>query len=646
MIDKMQFISLTGPREDFDRVIDCYISKYDIQLENAMSELKNVKHLRPFTEPNPYKDLFSQGKEYLNAISVPYKKADTDMDIKEAVKTVTSFATDYDTYHAEKEKAEEDKAKILALLDIAENFKDFHYSLDKLESFKFIRYRFGRMPIEFYNKFQKYVYNDLDTIFTLCKTDKEYAWGVYMAPAKLFEKIDAVFASLHFEEAELPKELHGTPEEAIAGLKTALDGLEARLETLDRTFKDTVSSRTDALLSATRKLETVSSNFELRKFAACTGNAEDNFSGFFILCGWLSKADAKRLKAATEKDGKVFCVFEDYQSGDFFVPPTKLKNARIFKPFEMYVRMYGVPNYNEFDPTVFVALTYSFIFGAMFGDVGQGILLFIGGMLLYRIKKMNLAAIVATAGIFSTIFGFLFGSIFGFEDIIKPLWLRPISNMTNVPFIGKLNTVFVFAIGFGMLLVLLTMILNVINGLRAGDYERSLFDTNGIAGLVFYGSVVLCAALFMAKKPLPATIVLLVMFVLPLIIIAFKEPLTHLITKRKSTAKTSVGMFITQSFFELFEVLLSYFSNTLSFVRIGAFAVSHAAMMEVVLMLAGAENGGTGNIIVIILGNLFVCGMEGLIVGIQVLRLEYYELFSRFYKGNGREFTPTIAKKQ
>ena len=99
------------------------------------------------------------------------------------------------------------------------------------------------------------------------------------------------------------------------------------------------------------------------------------------------------------------------------------------------------------------------------------------------------------------------------------------------------------------------------------------------------------------------------------------------------------GMFLVTAFFELFDVLLSYFSNTLSFVRIGAFAVSHAAMMEVVLMLAGAESGNI-NWIVIVLGNVFVCAMEGLIVGIQVLRLEYYEMFSRFYKGSGRKFEP------
>ena len=106
-----------------------------------------------------------------------------------------------------------------------------------------------------------------------------------------------------------------------------------------------------------------------------------------------------------------------------------------------------------------------------------------------------------------------------------------------------------------------------------------------------------------------------------------------------------VGMLAVQAFFEIFEILLSYFSNTLSFVRVGAFAVSHAAMMQVVLMLAGATEGGDINWIIVVLGNIFVVGLEGLVVGIQVLRLEFYEIFSHFYKGDGRPFENHILKK-
>ena len=126
---------------------------------------------------------------------------------------------------------------------------------------------------------------------------------------------------------------------------------------------------------------------------------------------------------------------------------------------------------------------------------------------------------------------------------------------------------------------------------------------------------------------------------IPVILFLLKEPLGQMVEGKKPKAEGGVGMFLVQGFFELFETMLSFFSNTISFVRIGAFAVSHAAMMEVVLMLSGASAGST-NWIIFVIGNIIVCGLEGLVVGIQVLRLEYYEMFSRFYKGTGREFKP------
>ena len=133
--------------------------------------------------------------------------------------------------------------------------------------------------------------------------------------------------------------------------------------------------------------------------------------------------------------------------------------------------MYGLPDYHEMDPTIFVAITYSFIFGVMFGDVGQGLLLAVGGLLLYKKKHMDLAAIIGTAGIFSTFFGFMFGSVFGFEDIIDAVWLRPAEAMTLVPGLGNMNTIFVVAIVFGMFLILLTMVFHIINAVKTKDIE-------------------------------------------------------------------------------------------------------------------------------------------------------------------------------
>ena len=396
------------------------------------------------------------------------------------------------------------------------------------------------------------------------------------------------------------------------------------------------------LLGARIQLERFSDNFDIRKFAARTETDEQE--EYYILCGWMSEEDANAFIKEAQGDDKVYIVVEEDREQYFGEPPTKLENPKLFKPFEMFIKMYGLPKSGEMDPTIFVGIMYSFIFGAMFGDVGQGLLLFIGGAILYFTKKMNLAGIVSLAGIFSTFFGFMFGSIFGFEDVIEPIWLRPMSKMTDLPMIGRLNTVFIVAVAFGMGMILLTMIIHIINAAKNHSLGDLCFDTNGIAGLVFYGLLVFAIVMLMTGHSLPGGALLAVLFIIPLLCIAFKEQLTDLCEKKKPAEKTGPVMIVVQALFELIEVLLSYFSNTISFVRIGAFAVSHAAMMQVVMMLAGAESG-TPNILVVILGNLFVCGMEGLIVGIQVLRLEYYEMFSRFYKGDGREFEPYNTKQ-
>ena len=208
--------------------------------------------------------------------------------------------------------------------------------------------------------------------------------------------------------------------------------------------------------------------------------------------------------------------------------------------------------------------------------------------------------------------------------------------------LGRLNTVFIISVALGAVIIIIGIILNIFNRIKTRQYSEALFDANGIAGLLFYTSVLSLIAAFMLGHNVIGGFILILMFVLPLLLIFFKEPLAHLIEKKSELFPKDKAMFFVQGFFELFELLLSYFSNTLSFVRVGAFALSHAAMMEVVLMLSGASHGSGNSVnwIVVILGNLFVCLMEGVIVAIQVLRLEYYEIFSRFYKGGGRAFVP------
>lgn len=637
MIVKMKFINISGPRDDIDRVTDLYLSKYEIQLESALSELKTVDNLRPFVEMNPYRDALNKAEQFVDLLEDTDKiEPDTSLKLNEMFEIIQSTDDEYRQVQDKKEKLKKKIDDMRAKQQVIAPFRPLDCDLKEVLHYKYIAYRFGRIPVEYYHKMQKYLIDDLGAIFVEGERDEEAIYGAYFVSPGEAQKVDAVFRSLHFERINIDDHYDGTPDQAYRTLERKMNEASDEIQKLDKDFAGTLTSKAPQLVASRNRLDELSNNFDVRKMAA---RMEDSQQDYYILCGWMSEDDVAKFTEEIKNDDKVFVVVEDDRSTFFGEPPTKLENPKVFKPFEMYVQMYGLPAHDEMDPTVFVGITYSFIFGAMFGDVGQGLLLLIGGSLLYHFKKIPLAGIIASAGIFSTIFGFLFGSIFGFEDIIEPLWLRPIDNMTTLPFIGKLNTVFIVAVAFGMGIIILAMILHIINAIRSHDIEATWFDVNGVAGLVFYASVVATIVLFMTGHKTPAAWVLAIMFGVPLLLILFREPITNKIKKRAEKMEESKAMFLIQGFFELFETLLSYFSNTLSFVRVGAFAVSHAAMMEVVLMLAGAEEGNP-NWIVIVLGNLFVCGMEGLIVGIQVLRLEYYEMFSRFYKGSGRAFDP------
>jgi len=637
MIEKMKFLSITGPKADIDRMTETYLSKYEIHLENALSELTEVANLSPFLEINPYKEALSTIDSFYEQLEDPSQISPELMDIEKAIKTVRAVQDGFRRLEEEKSRLQSEHAEILDPLKIIRPFKNLNFDVSEILNFKYIHYRFGRIEKQYLQKFEKYIYDNLDTLFIKCGEDEMYVYGVYFVPEHQAHKVHAVYSSMHFERIFIPNEYHGTAAEAFEKLDTRHREIHKALDANKEASRKFLQDNSTKIVSAKAALDACSSSFDIRKLAACTPGDTNTF---YILCGWMTEKDALAFQKDIQNDEKIFCLMEDQKAPATQKPPTKLRNPKLFKPFEMYVKMYGLPAYNEMDPTWFVAITYSFIFGAMFGDVGQGLVLFLGGLFLYKTKKMDLAGIISCAGVFSVFFGFMYGSFFGFEDVLKAIWLKPMNQMMDVPLVGRLNAVFVIAIGFGMFIILICMVFNIINSIRRGDTEKTWFDSNAVAGLVFYGSIVLTIGLFISGKKLPAAAILVIMFGVPLLLMFLKEPLTNLVEKKSKILPEQKGMFFVQSFFELFEVLLSYLSNTLSFLRIGAFAVSHAAMMEVVLMLAGATNGGSPNWIVVVLGNIFVCAMEGLIVGIQVLRLEYYEIFSRFYAGNGREFKP------
>jgi V/A-type H+-transporting ATPase subunit I len=626
----MKYLNITGPKDDLDRMLNTYLSKYEIHLENAMTELSKVQEVHPFLESNPYRDVLGKAEAVLKQLPEEEYTGDKDMEDEEAFAVIDKAVKTIQRMAEEREELKQKKKELTAKISQLEPYRRMEYDLNKIKDFQFIRHRFGKMPLEYYQKFTLYAYDDLKAVFYECGRNTEYVWGIYFVPVAAAEEVNAVFSILHFEEENLPAELQGTPEEVYQETVGEMRKLRGRIRKLKAELSEALADQKEDILCAYASVKKHSEWFDIRKLAACSSDEGSN-QMFYILCGWMTSQDTKHFLMDIKEDENVYCITRESKDSGIIKPPTKLKNPKLFKPFEMFVEMYGLPAYDEIDPTVFVALTYSLMFGIMFGDAGQGLCLAIGGFLLYKLKGMRLGGIVALAGTISTIFGFLYGSVFGLEELIPALWRRPMSGIM---------TTLIMAVVFGVVLILIAMLIHIYNAIRIHDFEKAVLDPSGIAGLIVYGSVAVGAGLVATGHTLPGSTIIGVVIGVPLLAIFLKEPLNNLIHhKKKLLPPGSKAMFFVEAFVELFDVVLSYATNTISFVRVGAFALSHAGMMGVVMTLAGLESGHP-NLLIIVLGNILVTGLEGLVVGIQVLRLEYYEMFSRFYSGTGRPFEP------
>ncbi len=198
-------------------------------------------------------------------------------------------------------------------------------------------------------------------------------------------------------------------------------------------------------------------------------------------------------------------------------------------------------------------------------------------------------------------------------------------------------TLLIIAIAFGAFLIVCAMILNIVTLLRKKRYAEVIASHNGFSGLTLYGFILVGVALqFGLQIPVFNAVTISIFVGIPMILIFFKEPLERKFEGHKMFPNGFGGFFV-EGFFELFEIMLSYVTNSLSFLRVGGFLLVHAGMMLVVTSLMTMV-GGSGSILVAIGGNIFVMALEGMIVGIQVLRLEFYEMFSRYYEGNGVAF--------
>ena len=628
-IQKMKFIHIMGPVDLFDDVMEQYVIDRDVQMEDAMKVTHNIKGLQRFQTTNPYGETFKALKDICQFLEVqPQYAPETEKPEEDVQAYLDALRRDI----TEKREQEKEWTKRIAenkiLISHLERMSEIDVPLEEMFSFEFMRFRFGRMTREAYVKLTTYL-QQMPTVFLKGTEEDGYVYGMYLTPHNCRKHVDDVFASLNFERIRISDKAVGKPREAQQTLRQDNEMLQRQIERNAIEINDCIQKEVPRIM---RWYSYYKRKFYVYEIRGKSAHTEDSF---YMVC-WAVREEAKQLEKALEQEKDVMLATQDPREvGEELVPPTKMKNWKWAQPFEMFVEMYGLPNYREMDATPLLASTYILMFGMMFGDVGQGAVLAIAGFILYKWKKIRLAGIVSMVGVSGTVFGFVYGSVFGNEEILPGL-IHPMEST---------NTLLILAVAFGMIMLVIAMIANMLNAIKRGDRSRLLFSQNGLAGLVFYVAVIIAAVGTITKGVSVPVAVGIFLFGIPLLLIFLQQPLGALLAKKKEWMPEHKGEFITENLFELFEILLSYITNTISFIRIGAFALVHAGMMMVVYSFV--EMAGAGGPIVLVFGNVFVMCMEAFVVCIQALRLEFYEMFGRFFDGDGKPFVPykTILEK-
>lgn len=477
---------------------------------------------------------------------------------------------------------------------------------ERMHACQYLNFGFGRLPRESYKKLS--MYKDEIFVHHHVYETPQYVWMLYVTSDSYVDKVRKIFKDLYFEPIDIP----------MIDVKKQLEH-----------YKDQI----DDIYAFCNEENSV---HELYPYIA-------EINEKYLLSGFV-KADEVDHYKAIFKDLPSTIEVKDPSEVPELECPTLLKNNWFAKPFEMFLGMYGVPKYTDFDPTGFMAFTYCLLFGIMFGDLGQGLVLFILGLVFE--KKGQIFGIINRCGITSMIFGFLFGSVFGYEELLNPIHQSLFGvreKLFDVMAQSSTMLLLIGAVAIGAVLILTTQCMNIVNRFKHHQLGDAIFSQNGIAGLVFYGGIVfaIVATMLLGWNVLNP-VYLGIFIVLPVISFVMKEPLSNAVEHKTVKPEEGWGGYIAQSIFELIDVLLTFVTNSMSYLRVGGFVLSHAGMMLVVMTLV--EMTGKAGVAVLIFGNIFVMVLEGLIVGIQTLRLEYYEMFSRYYDAGGVQFNALSAK--
>ena len=645
---KMRLVELMILKEDIDTVIEFLGKAGNFQLQQGL-ELNSE-----FS--NPDQEILQQLKEARSFLNV--EDIDTDFLQK------SEKPTDYDRVLCQKLLSTVDnlrKREIAAGDELkrvedsykeAKSFANLKVPYSQLEHLSFLALRIGKIDPENFELLVQSVGNR--AVIVPLGEDKSKILAATSKKGRF--ALDTILKEHGFITMEIPSDFKGVPQEVLAGLenqftdcKKAFARIEEEKRNMARTHRDFLRKFLGA--------------FSLGAQITLIENSLEATDLVYRMTGWIPEKDCHNVMTELDKLSKGRIAIRLYEPDE--VPsvrsgaekvPVKLQHGKLVGAFERMIFSYGSPAYGTIDPTPFVAIFFTMLFGIMFGDAGQGLVFLLAGILMaLKIVKVGnwnkFAPIFMAIGCSSMVMGLLTGEFFATEGALEGISLfltglfgEPHSPILEMKFWEGENAlsiifgIFGFTMAVGFVINSIGLIINFINKLAVKKIGSAFFGKTGLSGALFFWYVVIFALRLGFKHHSP-TVFDWSFIGVTLLLSAFGEPLARKLDGEYPAIENGILSYLIGGVVELIEVLSTYLSNSISFVRVGAFALAHAVLGFIISKMVSIAPPSMG-IVILVIGNGIVIVLEGMIVAIQVIRLQYYEFFSKFFNETGKEFKP------
>ena len=536
-------------------------------------------------------------------------------------------------------------------------------NIDLTERYMFLSIKVGTIPVEKEIEFVSEL-APIPSIQIKLGEESKTETTLLITMKRDFERVGKILRKFEWKDMDFSGDFTNLGIKAVSEIDTKIIDLKEKQEKINDSAKQIVMSRKEILGELWANLRMNELFYRIQSFYSKTSKT-------MIFSGWLPASKKKALESEIISVTKSRCYLEwsdpkDIRKEKKLIPevPVKLKNPKFLSPFEMLVKNYSIPEYGTVDPTPLVAIAYLIMFGLMFGDVGHGFVIFILGILGVFITRKDpgkesinkICQLMIWCSCAAMVTGVLFGSYFGY-GWYRPLWFDYHGIVVGHPGSGvvkSINDVLMIAIYFGIAVLGLGFVLNWINCISKRNWFRLFLDKGGILGSWIYAAGVYIAFYFVKRnyKELPDGNLIFILIGIPAILLMLKPPIEFYLHNKKGHAKKfTIGTLIgfgMEWVTEMLEIFSGYLANTLSFMRIAGLGIAHVSLMVAFDQIAKiVTSDGSFNIwsyLILLAGNILVIVLEGLIAGLQSLRLNYYEFFSKYFSGTGKAYAPISLK--